>query len=120
MNGTDRKQSVVWTRVLGAGVVGICLVGGLRAQPVEPQASAAGFLVAAGFDLNRIEDAFWVCDYLGTTRGTEAVDARRCIAVSDALRELRFGNDLDRLVAWWREHKPAQHARLAAVESAAR
>ena len=118
MNRTDRKQSVVWTRVLGACVLGVCLVGGPRAQPLMPQTSATGSLVAAGFDLNRIEDAFWVCDYLGTTRGTEAVDVRRCITVSDALRELRFGNDLDRLVAWWREHKPAQHARLAAIDAA--
>ena len=120
MNATDRKQSVFWTRGLATVVVGLGLAGAVHAQSALPQPSAARALVAAGFDLNGIEEAFWVCDYLGTTRGTEAVDVRRCIAVSDALRELRFGNDLDRLVVWWREHKPAQHARLAAFEAAAR
>ena len=118
MNGTDRRQSRVRPLVLGACLLG--LAAGLHAQPVAPNGSASSTLVAAGFDLNRIEEAFWVCDYLGTTRGTEAVDVGHCIAVSDALRELRFGNDLDRLVAWWREHKPAQHARLATFDFAAR
>ena len=118
MNGTDRRQSWVRPLVLGACLLG--LAAGMRAQPVAPNGSASSTLVAAGFDLSRIEEAFWVCDYLGTTRGTEAVDVGHCIAVSDALRELRFGNDLDRLVAWWREHKPAQHARLATFDFAAR
>jgi hypothetical protein len=120
MNRTDRNQSVVWARRLCACLVVLAFAGGLRAQPVTEPPSAVRVLVAAGFDLNRIEEAFWVCDYLGTTRGTEAVDVGRCIAVSDALRELRFGNDLDRLVAWWREHKQAEHARLEAVVAAVR
>ena len=120
MNGTDRSQALLWARTFAVGVVGVGLAAGVQAQPVAPPAPATRSLVAAGFDLHRIEEAFWACDYLGTTRGTEAVDVGRCIAVSDALRELRFGNDLDRLVAWWREHKPTQHARLAAVEAAGR
>ena len=120
MDGTDRKQTLLSRRALGAGLIGVCLAGSVLAQGTAQTPSAARSLVAAGFDLSGIEEAFWVCDYLGTTRGTEAVDAGRCIAVSDALRELRFGNDLDRLVAGWRANKPTQHARLAAFEAAAR
>ena len=100
-----------------AAAVLLVATAGAGAQTATQLPTAARALVAAGFDLSRIEEAFWVCDYLGTTRGTEAVDVGRCMAVSDALRELRFGDDLDRLVAWWREHKPAQHARLAALEA---
>ena len=119
MNGTDRRQAFLRAQGVAAGVVSLFLSAGLHAQPVTPP-SATRALIAAGFDLNGIEEAFWVCDYLGTTRGTAAVDAQRCVSVSDALRELRFGNDFDRLVAWWREHKPSQHARLAAAEDTAR
>jgi hypothetical protein len=105
----------LFTFLVGAGVA-----TSASAQPAPSPASATGVRVAAGFDLGALEEAFWVCDYLGTVRGTEGVDVSRCIAISDALREVRFGDDLDRLVAWWREHKPAQHARLAAREAAVR
>jgi hypothetical protein len=43
-----------------------------------------------------------------------------CASLSDALKQRRFDGDFERLLAWWRAHKAAEHARRGvAVQPAA-
>ena len=59
-----------------------------------------------------LEKAFWVCDYAGT-HGSVAPDyAASCIAITEELKRVKFDGDFDRLVAWWKQHKPVQHAKV--------
>jgi len=65
-----------------------------------------------------LENAFWVCDYSGT-HGSVAPDyATSCIAITDELKRVKFDGDFDRLVAWWKQHKPAQHEKVKQTELA--
>ena len=66
--------------------------------------------------LHDLEYAFWICDYIATTRGTAAADPGTCSAVSDALRQRKFDGDLDKLVAWWNQHKAGQYSRLSQLD----
>jgi hypothetical protein len=96
----------------------------ITVAPTPAMAQAAPRIQAVAtevqaMDLARLEQLFWICDYLGTTRGAEGAYATHCIEISDALRQRKFGDDLDRLVAWWRHNKPAEHDRLAAAERGA-
>ena len=64
--------------------------------------------------LKDVEEAFWMCDHVATTRGVDATPAGFCSEVYDALKTHRFDGDFDELLEWWRLNKPAEHARLAA------
>lgn len=59
-----------------------------------------------------LEKAFWVCDYAGTNGVVGPDQAAACIAITDELKRTKFDGDLDRLVAWWRLNKAAQHQAL--------
>jgi len=61
-----------------------------------------------------LEEAFWVCDYTATTVGTGATPVDLCSAVYDELKARKFGGEFELLLAWWRQNKPAEHARQAA------
>jgi hypothetical protein len=63
-----------------------------------------------------LENAFWVCDYTATTRGMDATPAGLCSAVYDEIKARKFDGDFERLLGWWRQNKPAEHARLEARE----
>ncbi|MBA3254348.1 MAG: hypothetical protein M3496_05550 [Pseudomonadota bacterium] len=65
-----------------------------------------------------LEKGFWVCDYIGTTRGTEGPYGVTCGANFEELKQTRFGGDFDALVEWWRVNKAAQHKALESVGSA--
>ena len=65
-----------------------------------------------------LEKGFWVCDYLGTTRGTEGPHAADCGANYEELKQTKFGGDFDALVQWWSVNKAAQHKALESVGSA--
>ena len=66
--------------------------------------------------LAELESAFWACDYVATTRGVDATPVAICTEVYDELKTLKFGGDFGELLAWWKQHKPAEHARLAREE----
>ena len=40
-----------------------------------------------------------------------------CTAVYEAVKQLKFGGDFDKLVAWWRQNKVAQHQNIAVADS---
>lgn len=76
------------------------------AEPASPLASTR---------LKVLEHAFWVCDYVATTRGNS--DISTCTAVYEALKDQKFAGDSDALVSWWRQNKVAQHQNIAVAES---
>ena len=66
--------------------------------------------------LTDLETAFWVCDYLATTRGVSDISA--CTAVYEALKGRKFAGDFEALLSWWRQNKLAQHQNIAVADSA--
>ena len=70
----------------------------------------------ASAKLSDLETAFWVCDYVATTRGVSDIAA--CTAVYEALKDRKFAGDFDALVAWWRQNKLTQHQNIAVADNA--
>jgi hypothetical protein len=46
------------------------------------------------------EQAFWACDFVGTTYGADAAPVALCSEVTDALQEQKFDGDFGRLLEW--------------------
>jgi hypothetical protein len=67
-----------------------------------------------------LEKAFWVCDYAGTNGVVGPDQAAACIAITDELKQTKFDGDFERLVAWWRLNKAAQHQALDQVKVSAK
>ena len=65
-----------------------------------------------------LEKQFWVCDYIGTTRGIEGPHGEACGANYEELKQTKFGGDFEKLVTWWRLNKIAQHQALESAGSA--
>jgi hypothetical protein len=61
------------------------------------------------------EQAFWACDYVGTTYGVSAAPVAFCNDATSALLQQKFGGEFGRMLEWWRKNKVAQHARLEAA-----
>ena len=59
-----------------------------------------------------LEQAFWACDHLATTRGPDATPVDFCAAVYDELKKRKFGGDFTALLGWWKVHKFIEHDRL--------
>jgi len=89
-------------------------VGNTSAQERQRTLTAPTSLLASA-KLSAIEDAFWVCDYVATTRGASEIAA--CTAVYEAIKDQKFAGDFDALVSWWRQNKTAQHQNIAAGDS---
>jgi hypothetical protein len=72
----------------------------------------------ASVGLADLEDAFWACDYVATTRGTAGADTTACTAVYEAIKAQKFDGDFDQLLEWWQRNKIARHHALAAIDAA--
>lgn len=83
------------------------------------QAGDASLNLATIKKAAELETAFWACDYAGTNGMVGADQAAACIAITDELKRSKFDGDFDRLVAWWRQNKIAQHQALERVSNAA-
>jgi hypothetical protein len=64
-----------------------------------------------------IEAAFWMCDYVATTRGMQFVSLDVCAAITELIKSEKFGGDYDEMVEWWRSRKPEEHLKLELDES---
>jgi hypothetical protein len=102
-------------RAAALAVLAAALVGGAPtahtngAEPaLPPQVASVG--------LADLEEAFWVCDYTATMRGS--ADTAACAAVYEAIKEQRFGGDFDKLLDWWQQNKVTRHDALTASEVA--
>ena len=118
---------------LGSGLVTM-IVASLFAAAVfcQPPAHSAGTTFAGpaaeeaavfrssdrANNIAELETQFWVCDYLGTTRGIEGPHSGRCGANYEELKQTKFGGDSEKLVTWWRLNKIAKHQALEFADSA--
>jgi len=72
---------------------------------------------AETFPVADLEQGFWVCDYVATTRGVHATPIELCSTIMDQLQTSKFGGDYEALLGWWRENKPAEHQKLEAAQA---
>ena len=84
-----------------------------------PQTMPAHRIMANGAERSAedLERAFWICDYVASTRGMQFVSLDLCAAITDFIKTEKFGGDYDEMIEWWREQKPAQHRKLELEES---
>ena len=112
-----KKQRIVSVTTTVITTIGVLLGSVESALAQQPQRMlATPTSQPAGARLSVLEDAFWVCDYLATTRGTS--DIVTCTAVYEALKDRKFAGDFDALVSWWHQNKAAQHQIFADANSA--
>lgn len=64
-----------------------------------------------------LEGAFWVCDYVATTKGVHFTPVHHCVAVTEELKQKKFGGDFEQMLNWWRNNKVAEHGKLATKEN---
>ena len=110
----QRLFSVTKIVVTTIGLVAASVASTSAQQPQRTFATPTSQLSSAR--LTDLENAFWVCDYLATTRGSSDIAA--CTAIYEAVKERKFGGDFEKLVAWWRQNKAEQHQSIAAADSA--
>lgn len=60
-----------------------------------------------------IERAFWICDHAATINRIDPSIAAGCSGFTESLKQRKFGGDFYGMLVWWRQHKEAQHLRLA-------
>ena len=83
------------------------------AQQQAPWQSEEALLPdGVSLDLKR---AFWDCDYAAASVSVQVLDAMACSIVYESLKRTAFGGDFDAFLAWWRQHKDAEHARRDAA-----
>lgn len=104
---TGRRQPVMMSAA--ATLVAASLVG--WAAP-----GAAQTAVGAEMRLADLEKAFWACDHAATTRRVDVDTAVTCVALTDTLKLRKFNGDFNAMLAWWRQHKEAEHLALAAAD----
>lgn len=113
MNRPATKHPIVPFAAVIAATIGALWVsvGSTWAQAAPGTLPTSPHL--SGLGATDLERAFWVCDYLSTTQRVS--DVGTCSAVSEALKGRKFAGDLDGLLAWWRQHKVAEHRKIAAT-----
>ena len=100
-------------RILAAALA----VAGLGMAMAAPPAEVAPVPTQSEeAELARLEEAFWACDYVATTRGVQATPASVCRYVTEQLKQEKFAGSFSRMLEWWKENKAAQHRRLARLE----
>ena len=122
-----RRQPAQLGSAPAAMIFGSLLAAAVFFQPTAhaatPNASAkAAAAVARSSDsaskIAELEKGFWICDYIGTTRGIEGPHGVTCGANFEELKQTKFGGDFEALVQWWRVNKAAQHNALESAVSA--
>lgn len=79
------------------------------AAPASAQAAMGAELMS----LAEIERGFWVCDHAATNDRIDGSAAITCGSLTEVLKQRKFGGDFNAMLAWWRQHKEAQHQALA-------
>lgn len=64
----------------------------------------------------RLEQVFWDCERLAARIAVPLDTGAMCARAGDELRQRRFDGDFERMLAWWRSHKAAQHAQHSVAE----
>ena len=59
-----------------------------------------------------LERLFWMCDYAATAGTLQDNEIEMCGAAIEQVKVARFDGDYDKLLAWWRLNKEAEHQAL--------
>lgn len=89
---------------------------GRRTPQPQTSPSPAAEVNAAVAVVAELETAFWLCDYVATTRGVEATPIAICGAVYDELKTVKFAGDFAELLAWWKQNKVLEHRKIASEQ----
>ncbi len=109
-------------RVIGSAkhVLAAAAIGAASSMVLaEPQWGPArnGTTGAGALRAEIVESAFWICDYVATTKGVHFTPVHHCAAVTEELKQKKFGGDFEQMLNWWRNNKVAEHGKLAAKEN---
>jgi len=77
------------------------------ATPARAQAG-----IGAELRMAELERAFWACDHAATVGLIDSGTAITCASLTDTLKVRKFNGDFNAMLAWWREHKQAEHLAL--------
>ncbi len=78
--------------------------------------SSAQATIGAELRLAELEKAFWVCDHAATIGPIDSGTAITCGSLTEALKQRKFDGDFNAMLAWWRQHKEAEHMALAQAD----
>jgi hypothetical protein len=76
-------------------------------------ASNAQPIAATELPLAQLERSFWVCDHAATVGLLDSGTAIACGSLAEVVKQRKFGGDFNAMLAWWRQHKEAEHRALA-------
>ena len=113
---TKNEGRTIYAAVIGALAIGTLSVlwTGFLAK-AAPASTAAPEVEIEALDTATLERAFWSCDYVATVHGPDRTPMAECSAATDRLKDERFAGDFGQMLDWWRQNKPAEHARMAAA-----
>ena len=94
----------------GLGVLALLAAAGCVTTEGGPPEPAPTPEQAA--DIAALENAFWYCDYVATTRGVLAAPIAACQLATNELKARKFGGSFRAMTAWWQQRKQAEHERL--------
>jgi len=102
-NATCQYSRRTALRNVGALVTALFMSEALCATPVA-------------LERMELEQTFWACDYVATTQGFDHTSIDQCTSAYEQIKSVMFEGDVDRLIAWWQLHKPAQHTKLQQLD----
>lgn len=88
------------------------LVAASLVAAAAPAAAQAG--IGTELRMAELEKAFWACDYAATVGRIDSGTAITCGGLTEALKMRKFDGDFNAMLAWWRQHKEAEHLALEA------
>ena len=75
--------------------------------------SSAQTIAVTELPLTALEMSFWVCDRAATIGRIDNGTAITCGSLTEALKHRKFDGDFKAMLAWWQQHKEAEHLALA-------
>ena len=91
------------------------LVAASLVAAATPARAQAG--IGAELRMAELEKAFWACDHAATVGRIDSGTAITCGGLAETLKQRKFNSDFNAMLAWWRQHKEAEHLALEAAHS---
>lgn len=113
---SKQRDTLTWIAnyVLAAAVITAGLsMAWAQARSTVPATAAAD---AGELRLEKLENDFWICDFVATTRGATFTPIDICAAVTEHLKNEKFRGDYEEMVKWWRVNKAAEHLKIQTNE----
>ena len=102
-------------QTLFSKVAAALLIAASLVTVAAPAAAQAG--IGAELRMAELEKAFWACDHAATVGRIDSGTAITCGGLTETLKQRKFNSDFNAMLAWWRQHKEAEHLALEAAHS---